>query len=347
MSATPPELAREANACSYCPNLCVHVCPVAGATGSHTLAPMAKVSMVRWTAEQRVPDDQSLGAAFYGCTDCGACTEACRHERPVGDILAAARAAWAGTEAAPYEAATFEPPPSRRAALGQAGETAWLTGCGLPRPAAWLRERGHECNRRTCCGQWLAAGGHVDRARAMRRELLESLRGVRRLVVGSAACARWISEGLEGARGEGEPVPLEVVVWVAAGGVPVPSISPDGVALLAGCQLERRVPGGLAAARALAERVCGGAVPLLEGPGDVSPCCGAGAPWAQVDPSGARRAARRVLELARVSGVRTLLVADPVCAAHLRDGSRTGEVDVVDLIAIAYGRRQSHSSSTE
>ncbi len=85
--------------CVYCPNLCRHVCPVAVATGRESAVP-TRVVRTTWlglVSEPGDPDREERIAlateAASMCTGCGACTEACKLNRPVVDLLAWARRA--------------------------------------------------------------------------------------------------------------------------------------------------------------------------------------------------------------------------------------------------------------
>jgi ferredoxin len=85
MDAAPYDL------CAYCPRLCRHVCPVAVGTSREAATPTAMMSGP-W-AFARGQMEPALALAFASlCVECGACTSACKLERPVTDLLRAARA---------------------------------------------------------------------------------------------------------------------------------------------------------------------------------------------------------------------------------------------------------------
>lgn len=78
--------------CAFCPRLCRHVCPVAVGSGREAATPTAKMTSVwAWLTEHGTGDDAFAHAAL--CTSCGACTEACKLDRPVAALLSEARGA--------------------------------------------------------------------------------------------------------------------------------------------------------------------------------------------------------------------------------------------------------------
>src|SRR5581483_884718 len=82
-----PDLETSLSYCTYCPKLCRHTCPVSNAETRETLVPQTKMATMRRLrladGERSVADTEPL----YGCTGCGACTEACLHKIAVGPAL--------------------------------------------------------------------------------------------------------------------------------------------------------------------------------------------------------------------------------------------------------------------
>jgi len=86
------EHGRALETCVYCPNLCRTTCPVSRESPSEVLTPWGKMTLGFDLARS---DSQVSGQEYspvWGCTGCGACTAACRHENPVEPSLYAARA---------------------------------------------------------------------------------------------------------------------------------------------------------------------------------------------------------------------------------------------------------------
>ncbi len=98
--------------CTFCPQLCRHVCPVSLATGREAATPSAKMTAVYLVRRGALAPSQAQRAAGL-CTGCGACTEHCAHDVPVAEILAQARL-------------EYGPPPEARALSALQGEGPWV-----------------------------------------------------------------------------------------------------------------------------------------------------------------------------------------------------------------------------
>jgi ferredoxin len=77
--------------CSFCPQLCRHVCPVAVATGREAATPAKIMATILLARRGRVPPEDAARAAAL-CTGCGACERHCKHSVEVPRLLAEARA---------------------------------------------------------------------------------------------------------------------------------------------------------------------------------------------------------------------------------------------------------------
>lgn len=76
--------------CAFCPRLCRHVCPIAVGSGREAATPTSMMTGVWAWLNGHAGDDEAYALASL-CTSCGACTAACKLDRPVGDLLAQAR----------------------------------------------------------------------------------------------------------------------------------------------------------------------------------------------------------------------------------------------------------------
>ncbi len=92
----------ELEPCVYCPHLCRHVCPSAVGSDREAATPAAMATGV-WAWLQGRADASWAAAHASLCVDCGRCTDHCKHSRPLGKLLAAARSS---TAPPPY----VEPP---------------------------------------------------------------------------------------------------------------------------------------------------------------------------------------------------------------------------------------------
>src|SRR5262245_11540807 len=86
-----PDLERSLSYCTFCPKLCRHTCPVSNAEARETLTPQTKMATMRLYRTGRVAEPAAV-EPLYGCTGCGACTEACKHHVTPGRHLFTGRA---------------------------------------------------------------------------------------------------------------------------------------------------------------------------------------------------------------------------------------------------------------
>ncbi|NLE85833.1 MAG: (Fe-S)-binding protein, partial [Myxococcales bacterium] len=80
------ERRMELETCAYCPRLCRAVCPVSNAEPREALIPWGKMTSLLSTEASEIRLEP------WGCTGCGACTELCRHDNPVAEVLIEGRA---------------------------------------------------------------------------------------------------------------------------------------------------------------------------------------------------------------------------------------------------------------
>lgn len=86
--------------CAFCPRLCRHVCPIAVGSGREAATPTAMMTGV-WAWLSGHEDGGIAWSQAALCTSCGACTAACKLDRPVADLLSRARGATAATPTPP------------------------------------------------------------------------------------------------------------------------------------------------------------------------------------------------------------------------------------------------------
>jgi Fe-S oxidoreductase len=207
-----PDLETSLAYCTYCPNLCRHVCPVSNAEARETLVPRAKMVSLRRLRRREVEPTVETTAPLYACTGCGACTEACLHHVEPAAALFAGRAALAREGRAP--AALAELPARVRTHAEQAArrmreelpvqrfpseaQVALLPGCDAPELArttlALLDRLGAGyvavADVSLACGGYpLLAGGFPEAFRAHAEALARQLQGYARVVVACPACA--------------------------------------------------------------------------------------------------------------------------------------------------------------
>lgn len=77
---------RDFETCAFCPRLCRHVCPVAVGSGREAATPTSMMTGTwSWLSELGTAEQAVAYASL--CVDCGACTRACKLQRPVGELL--------------------------------------------------------------------------------------------------------------------------------------------------------------------------------------------------------------------------------------------------------------------
>ncbi len=205
------DLATSTRYCTYCPKLCRHTCPVSHAEARETLTPQTKMATLRVLNTGELPLDTTSSASLYGCTGCGACTEACRHEITPGRHLFTGRALAESGEAGhpalvglthrlrtvaerAAQTVAAQIPEARRATRGP---TALFPACQAPElaPTALTlfdRAQAHlpvAKVSRLCGGYPLLAGGLPDAFRLHAETLSHELAGFDRVAVACPACA--------------------------------------------------------------------------------------------------------------------------------------------------------------
>ena len=331
--------------CFACPKLCRFACPVAEAEGRETSTPWALMTRTEHVRAGRVPLDAGTAEIWEHCTGCGRCTANCRHRVDVAGTLALARAeavraglaspalhAWA--EEAPTENPAVRALPEGGPVLllpghadaeSVAAAVRLLSAVGLERPGRPLR------GFATSGVRWLAAGEperwDVERQRAER-----ALVGVRTLICLEPADARAL-----------RPLAPEVVTTLPeALGARRTSLLPrlrklvPGPALyLDDCQLGRGL-GVYEPPRTLLAAAVGEVVEATMNR-EQGGCCGAGGGFVRTRPADAAAVAR---ESAADAPEVPIVMASPVCAAHLR--ASLGERPVFDW-AVFLARALTHA----
>jgi fumarate reductase (CoM/CoB) subunit B len=341
----------ETKTCLYCPNLCLHACPVSNAEKKTTVSPWNKMSILHWVFEGEMDLDAESASLFYKCTGCLACQDACVHEVDVPRAMMGGRALAVKSGVDVHPPALFDrdsdeiskaistlglPNMNRAAAVYMPGcdailhrpEEVVLTvklldalGCG---PVT--------VGPRQCCGYPLWAGGHREAFRHQSTEHALELRSALRLIVGPGSCAVAIGEGVGSISRSIEPL-IEVV----SSRMDSPEYRfikvPGKTALFNGCLHNRRFGLGDRAARIL-DRICEEEVQSLRWSGAEAHCCGAGGCYSETSPKGAAAAARIILEMGADAGVERLVSFDPDCVAHLRSASDGNGVEVVSGVEL-------------
>lgn len=279
--------------CTYCPTLCLHACPVLTAEADDVVSPWGKMSLARWVALGRAELTDESAAVFYKCTDCGACSDACKHGAPVADTLKKARRSAIDEGVNPHPAESFT-------TVVEASDAA-----SFPPGVS---------------GAALASAGHHAAFQAVARAAAKRWDGQRQLVFESAQDRACVAEDWSAAG-----VTTSATTTLAALVGPVES-APGPVAYFEACRIARGDAQEATALRERAAMAAGGELVELRWRGKAATCCGAGGAYAETSPEGAATAARRILESAVAKGARTLVTGCGGCSAHL--ASAVGDLPI-------------------
>lgn len=327
MASTEPELrpldacAHQIATCVFCPKLCRFGCPVAEAESRETVTPWGLMVRLDDARRGAAPFDTATAEIWNHCTGCRRCQQICKYDNPVATVMYAARAAtsragladpalWAWAEAAPPESAAWSALPAEgplRLLRGHADDEtvraalALLAAAGYPDPGRPEDDLFHSGVR------YLEAGraDAWDRHAAALRRALEGARTLICLDAGDAAALR-----------TGPPPPFRVLHLTEAlsGRLARLEVVVEGdVLYLDACRLGRGL-GVYDPPRDLLGRVISGTVREAVMRREMAGCCGAGAGFAATSPAAAADVAQDFV--ADVPDI-PVVVADPMCAAHL------------------------------
>lgn len=341
----------EMETCLYCPNLCLHSCPVSNAERKTTVSPWNKMSAAYRVAVGAEDCDEDTARLFYKCTGCLACQDACVHGVDVPRALMAGRAFAVRSGIDLFSPALFDRDTDR---IGEAiacldlppmsrSEAVYVPGCEhlLQRPDDVLRTvrvldalgcGPVSVGPSVCCGYPLLAGGHREDFRHQSTEHALELRGALRVIVGSGTCHHAMAEGV-GAT----PHSIDSLIQVLAVRMDAPGYqlekTPGITAYHGGCHQERR-EGQRDGAMRILQRVCEGPVRLLRWNGISSHCCGAAGCYKDTSPADALEAARLIRRMAVDVGAERLVSFDPDCVAHLEAAAGEDELEVVSAVQL-------------
>lgn len=330
-------LKAKTTTCVYCPNLCLHACPVANAERRTTVAPFAKMSAVHWVAQGKLPLGSDVVELFFKCTECMACTDACVQRIDVAAVLREARQAAVATGVHAHPRSVFGSAEEALVGLAEVHalpansgpvRTLFVPGCEVAAQspgevALGLRlleaiGEGPVALASSCCGYLQAAAGFSDVFVRKARELAATVPATARVVAGSGACQRALTCYKDSGVAVGPVVSLVEVLERAVHSSPRRLKRLGGtVAVFDGCTQLRR-QGLMALVRRVLERVVRTPVVELRWQGSESHCCGAGGAYRLTSPEGAAEAGRRIAAMAAEAGANTLVTFDSSCAVHLQ-----------------------------
>lgn len=333
--------------CTYCPNLCLHACPVANAEKKSSVTPWAKMSLVQWVRQGLAPMNGESVDMFYKCTGCSACTSACVHGVEVGEVLFAARAeaqsrgiSGPGLEARAVPMEPLEAIRGESTLKSLRGKRVYWPGC---RQAVGDHETLEDTLKvlqaltgepvslgpATCCGEAEVSNGRPGVGNNDAVALGYILAEAEQVFVGVGACQAHLS----GARVMVESVVPFLLKSFLANPDLVKGTVPGKVAIFEGCHHVREM-GMSDQVVALASRFAEGGVVELRWCGTSSHCCGAGGAYPQTSPDESRKAGGRILEMAKDSGAELLISFDAECVAHLKSSPLPEGIRVLSAMSV-------------
>ena len=333
--------------CTFCPNLCLHTCPVSNAERKSSVSPWAKMSLVQWIREGLAPMNAETVDILYKCTGCGTCTSACVHGVPVGDVLMEARSE-AVSRGLKGPAADRRKTDTRaletiRGEKDQGplqGKTVYWPGCkqavrdiktleATQRVIERLAGTDVSLGPAVCCGETEVSNGRALAGKNNATALGYVLAEAERVLVGPGSC----QAHLAAARSDVESLVPFVLKALLANPEWIPSPLEGRVAIFESCAHVRKI-GVSDQSVALASRLAAGGVIELRWCGEQSHCCGAGGGFAETSPESARIAGRRVLEMAEDAEASILISFDAECVAHLKGCEQIPGVTVLSAMEL-------------
>lgn len=346
--------------CAFCPNLCLHSCPVSNAEKKSTLSPWAKMSLVQWVREGLVPLNQESADVLYKCTGCGACQSACLHKIDVPQVLFAARSEAQSRGLGVSNAEVLKP--SSRAMervrrdqkpRNLQGKIVYWPGCKQSleddesmddtlRVLEALTGSEISLGPAVCCGESEVSNGRPEVGMNEGVALGYTLAEAEKIYVGVGAChAHLLRAGVA----VESHLPFILKKLLAEPGRIQETVK-EKVAIFEGCHHLRQI-GMSDQVVALASRIAEGGALELRWCGDSSHCCGAGGGYAQTSPQAAADAGELVLQMAKDTGATIVTTFDAECAAHLMKSQWPEGLRVVPgmtLLAEAMGLKPGEGS---
>jgi Fe-S oxidoreductase len=360
-------LETQTDYCTYCPKLCRFSCPVAEAESRETVTPWGLMSLLRAVRREEVELTAEVGEVFFHCASCLRCQTFCKHEHDVPAAMFAARRLLVDRGVAlpePLQGMELrferhgshlgpapELSPEQRAAFAQEGPVVWLPGAAmrveavasvvatgrllelaLGQPVVLLE--GDQAGPILDSGWALEEAGFGASARQWRQRLWAAV-GARRLVTWDAA---WLAD-----EGLGQVQHPWELLLEAQGALRQRCAEPEGLkgkrVVYHDASDTGRRQGLYQAPRDLLELALGRPAEELWLHREEALACGAGGHYAQVEPEGAARAAKALLEAARAQGAQVLVTPSVEAARHLRacpvDGVQT--LGLVEVLLQAVG----------
>ncbi len=330
--------------CNYCPRLCHFACPAGHGDASETATAWGMMSLANMIRKGALEPDIDDATNLFRCTSCGRCTDFCRHDIPVAEVLQVTRGALhANGLTPPVLAELNQVTPFHIDTRGGGSEVLFIPACHptaspsgeddanaetlLALVDAAAGGSVHVASPGMCCGTGAKRAGFQDAA-ARHDAAVNAATSQYAVVISECGCAPVA----------GEAVAMSTAAFLAehaqvlAERVTAP---PMAVTLHGGCRARRPVDYS-AAEKALLAAVGVTATDAFA-IDQKQECCGGDGVYSRVSPDGAARAARAVVAGARTQAEQAnnvpLVTSTCACAAHMTRSADERVRSVLEIVA--------------
>ena len=349
---------RDLEYCTYCPKMCRHCCPVSNALGNESLIPQAKMELLNMLRRKAVPQELEYIVPLFGCTGCRLCQQYCKHECDVPAAMLRGRA-FGEQVGLMHPSLSRLPEQSRQrnkelkeklhqeftshlfaeeAQVGLFPGADYIdTSLDVIRDAFTIFD-GLRLNfirlvegPQICSGYPLWMGGHLDAARIVAREVIETIRHFNTVVVMSPAATWLLREKLpaEGFEHNTEVLHISEYLYVHTERLDIRRTRPAALyqdSCYLGRYLEIYDP-----PRRLLSRCVESSKEFFYSRQEAE-CCGGGGLVPHTYPQAAQGQATSRLKEAELFGVPLVVTSCATCAKTFSDTD--SGVEVMDLISL-------------
>ncbi len=336
--------------CSYCPRLCHFACPTAHGESSETASAWGMMGLANLLRKGEVEPTRELATNLSRCTSCMRCTSFCKHENPVAEVLATARADLAAVGLIPLQLEALVNRASNSggapvllsedhaSVLGGARGSAavgYFPGCAaLERSAARIEQTlqlltelvGEPVSLvstpdAACCGGWAERAGLAEQRASSLAAVEARASGYEKVISG---CTSFESST--------EVVPLmEFLADSSAKLASLASDAPADTVTLHGSCSHRRPDSSEPSELLILGKLGSLEVGREHAINSVSECCGGDPVYAAISPRAAQRAAQSVVKGSRTDRSR-LVTASDRCARHMSESGDETVSSILDLV---------------
>ncbi|MEZ4365947.1 MAG: (Fe-S)-binding protein [Kofleriaceae bacterium] len=344
---------RQLDNCTYCPKMCRHACPVAGASGHEPWTPQAKMGQLAQLRRGRAAWTPAQADPLWACTGCRQCTTYCEHDNEPGLVLFTGRAQAVARGAGHPELRGYGERFRRRdvrlaaelreqfpdAGPAPLGGIGFWPGCDsvdkgkgdVAAARAVLAAVDEDVTliaaSQVCAGYPLLAAGQPELFAAHARRVGEAVRDLDRVVINCSACLYTMRVQYPAA-GVVVPEVVSLVEFLADRVDRLPRPKSRRAVYYHDPCYHARYAGVLEAPRTVLRRLA--EVRELSWSGTDTECCGGGGLLPKTNPTTADAMARRRLGEVQAGGGGLVVTSCGTCSFMLRSNAPSG-VEAMDL----------------